>query len=131
MSAIVYKKPVKIELIVLESLPEDGNRNRNQPEIDGHVSRKRGVIQDLLGHMGRVTSGLMMGIFRFLLAAELMASLSLPEWASPWISSGLGGRWSPDGKMDAKTGTPGAGPAVEAANKVHPLDILRVAVGEG
>lgn len=93
----------------------------------------RGVTEDLLGHMGRVTSGLMMGIFRFLVAAaaELIASLSLPEWASAWASSGLGGRWSTEGKMDAKTGAPGVGPAAEAANRVHPLDILRVAVGEG
>ena len=69
-----------------------------------------------------------MGILRFLVAevaAELMASLSLPEWLSVNISSGLGGRSS------VALPAVGAPAAAAAASSGHPLDILRVAVGEG
>lgn len=79
-----------------------------------------------------------MGIFRFLVeaaavAAQLTASLSLPLWASPCISSGLGGRMSTEDNIDVRTGCPAAvvPAAAAAASNVHPLDILRVAVGEG
>ncbi len=102
--------------------------------------------RDLLGHIGRVTSGLMIGIFLFLVAAaaaaELMASLSLPQWPSTEAnSSGLGGRSDKmeilcDGvvagpPVDDPDEEPAAAAAATLASKVDPLEILRVAVGEG
>lgn len=84
----------------------------------------------------------MMGIFRFLLAAaaaELMASLSLPQWPSGVNSSGLGGRSAVD-KMEilcdgvacvCPAAAVAAAEAAALASKVDPLEILRVAVGEG
>ena len=108
-------------------------RNKKFREDDNNLEEMwHDVVKDLLGHIGSVTSGLMIGIFRFLLAAaaaaaaELMASLSLTECGSASSANGLGGRCSPavEEEEDATA-------AAAAANSEHPLDILRVAVGEG
>ena len=106
--------------------------------------------KNLLGHMGKVTSGLMIGIFlRFffiLLALEEESSLPPPPLLAPPPpddrGSGVGvaddiippgsGLYPPSSPLPGLGGRePPSEEAAAACSKVDPLEILREAVGEG
>ena len=108
---------------------------------------------DLLGHIGRVTSGLMMGIFFFLAVTPISLSLSTSGSGSTFLSlsvsglsgsvgSGLDGLVAGEGTTAAAEEEAEEEEAEEAEatgddawrrgpSRAHPLDMRRDAVGEG
>lgn len=109
---------------------------------DGDLQVVHGYrARNLLGHMGRETSGLMMGIFRLVtlvLAEETLLipsrSLAVGCEGSVWSSLGLGGLEEEEWPESPEMGDgEAAGLILDPWSRPmeHPLDIRREAVGEG